>query len=45
MNNALESLNLAHLWVIYPQEHSYPLSKQISVWPLKEIASLPKQLG
>jgi len=44
MNQALESLNLAHLWIIYPGEHSYPLSKKISVWPLKDIASLPKQL-
>jgi len=44
MNQALESLNLAHLWIIYPGEHSYPLSKKISVWPLKDIASLPIQL-
>ena len=44
MNQALESLNLSHLWIIYPGEHSYPLSKKISVWPLKDIASLPKQL-
>jgi hypothetical protein len=44
MNQALESLNLAHLWIIYPGEHSYNLSKKISVWPLKDIASLPIQL-
>ena len=44
MNQALESLNLAHLWVVYPGEHPYPLSKQISVWPLKDIAFLHKQL-
>jgi len=44
MNQALESLNLSHLWVIYPGEHPYPLSKQISVWPLKDIVSLPRQL-
>jgi hypothetical protein len=24
MNRALESLNLAHHWVIYPGEHTYP---------------------
>jgi predicted AAA+ superfamily ATPase len=44
MNHAIESLNLTHLWVIYPGEHSYPLSKQISVWPMKNITTLPKQL-
>jgi len=44
MIKALESLNLARLWIIYPGEHAYPLSKQISVWPLKDIVSLPKQL-
>ena len=44
MNQALESLNLAHLWIIYPGEHFYPLSKQITVWPLKDVVSLPKQL-
>ena len=44
MNQALESLNLAHLWIIYPGEDAYPLSKQISVWPLKDIVSLPRQL-
>ena len=44
MNQALESLKLTHLWVIYPGEHPYPLSKQISVWPMKNIVTLPKQL-
>ena len=36
MNQALESLSLSHLWVIYPGEHLYPLSEQISVWPIKK---------
>lgn len=44
MNQALGSLNLAHLWIIYPGEHSYPLSEKISVWPLKDLASLPSQI-
>ncbi len=44
MTQALESLNLVHLWVIYPGKHPYPLSKQISVWPMKDIVTLPKQL-
>jgi uncharacterized protein len=44
MNQALESLGLVHMWVIYPGEYSYPLSEQISVWPMKDIMTLPKQL-
>ena len=44
MNQVLESLNLAHQWINYPGEHLYPLSKQMSIWPLKDIVSLPKQL-
>jgi hypothetical protein len=44
MNQALESLNHTHLWIIYPGEHPYPLSKQISVWPMKNIVTLLKQL-
>jgi len=44
MNQAIESLDLAHLWVIYPGEHVYPLSEQVSVWPMKDIATLLQQL-
>jgi predicted AAA+ superfamily ATPase len=44
MNQAIESLNLDHLWIFHPGEHSYPLSEQVSVWPMKSIAILPKQL-
>jgi hypothetical protein len=44
MNQALESLKLAHLWVIHPGNHPYPLSEQISAWPMKNIESLKKQL-
>ena len=45
MNQAIESLNIAHLWIIYPGEHAYPLSKQISAWPIKNILTLPEQLA
>ncbi len=44
MKQALESLNLEHLWVIHPGEHTFPLSKKISAWPLTNIVSLPRQL-
>ena len=43
MKQAMESLKLDHLWVIYPGEHAYPISDKISVLPLKEILSLPEQ--
>jgi len=38
-------LELEHLWVIYPGEHTYPVDERISVWPLKEIARLPVVSG
>jgi hypothetical protein len=44
MHVAVQDLSLEHLWVIYPGSDAYPLSKQISVWPLKDIFSLPKQI-
>jgi len=44
MHQALATLKLAHLWIVHPGDHSYPLSERISAWPLKDIASLPKQL-
>lgn len=44
MHQAVESLNLAHLWIIYPGEHAYPLSSQISTLPIREILALPHQL-
>jgi hypothetical protein len=44
MNRALESLSLDQLWVIHPGEHTYPLSKKVSAWPLKHIVTLPEQL-
>ena len=45
MRTALSDLELEHLWVIYPGEHTYPVDERISVWPLKEIARLPVVSG
>jgi predicted AAA+ superfamily ATPase len=44
MQMALTDLNLDHLWVIYPGEVQYPVAKKITVWPLKDIATLEKRL-
>ena len=44
MHQGVQSLKLAHLWIIHPGDHSYPLSEHVSAWPLKDIASLPKEI-
>jgi len=37
MRSALESLNLARLWIIYPGKDAYPLHAQIEVLPLQKV--------
>jgi hypothetical protein len=44
MQVALIDLNLDHLWIIYPGQHQYPIAKKITVWPLKDLVGLAKQL-
>jgi predicted AAA+ superfamily ATPase len=44
MHVALQDLGLEHLWVIYPGEHNYPVTEQITVWPLRELVELSKLL-
>ncbi len=44
MQAAVEDLNLDHLWLIYPGEHSFPVQRKISAWPLKEIDKLPERI-
>lgn len=41
---ALESLDLDHLWVIYPGQQAYPVHDRITVWPLRNIAKLAEQI-
>ena len=45
MHSALDNLHLDHLWIIYPGSHAYPVHEQITVWPLREIATLPDRLA
>lgn len=45
MRIALEDLRLAHLWIIYPGQHAYPVHEKITVWPLREVAALPAHIG
>jgi len=41
---ALETLTLDHLWVVYPGKHRYPVHEKITVWPLRDVSSLPDQI-
>ena len=43
MRIALNDLQLDHLWVIYPGQHTYPVDEKITVMPISEIFNL-KQL-
>ena len=45
MRAALHDLELEHLWIIYPGEHSYQVEKRISALPLKNINTLEKLLN
>jgi len=38
MQQAIEDLRLDHLWVLYPGNKHYPLSADITVLPLAELA-------
>lgn len=40
MQIAIQDLNLAHLWVIYPGTESYPLTNTITVLPLRQVSGL-----
>jgi uncharacterized protein len=44
MHTAIEILGLAHRWVIYPGQHSYPASAKATMLPLTAIGDLPRQL-
>jgi len=44
MRVALADLRLEHLWVVYPGQHTYPVDKQITVWPLRMVTQLPEQI-
>lgn len=37
MTNALEDLDLTHLWVLYPGDRAYPLADKASTLPLESV--------
>ncbi len=45
MRTAIADLSLDHLWVLYPGDHRYPVERNITVWPLRDVAALPKALA
>ena len=42
MTSALKDLDLAHLWVLYPGDRSYPLAPRVSTLTLKELLGNPR---
>ena len=42
---ALEDLNLAHLWVVYPGDQAYELDGKISVISVADLTRLPTIIG
>ena len=44
MRVAIEDLQLARLWILYPGHEAYELDKTISVIPVKQIPALVRQL-
>jgi len=44
MRTAHQDLNLEHLWILYPGAQAYPVAKEITVWPLAQVAELPEQI-
>jgi predicted AAA+ superfamily ATPase len=45
MHSALDELQIAHLWLLYPGQQSYPVHDRITVWPLQNLEQLPSQLS
>jgi hypothetical protein len=39
-----EVLSLEHLWLIGPGKQSYPVDEGITVWPLADVAELPRAM-
>jgi predicted AAA+ superfamily ATPase len=45
MRNAIETLRLKHLWIVYPGQHAYPIDRSLSVCPLQALPSLVRELA
>lgn len=38
MKLAYQTLNLSHVWILYPGQHTYSIDKKITAFPLKQIS-------
>jgi len=41
---AVDTLQLRHLWIVYPGPHRFPIGDKISAWPLRSVPALPKEI-
>ena len=40
LHSALDELQLAHLWIVYPGTQSYSLARNVRVIPLTDLAQI-----
>jgi predicted AAA+ superfamily ATPase len=40
MRQAIKDLELRHLWIIYPGQHSYPIDDNLTAYPLQAVTEL-----
>jgi len=45
MHIAVQDLDLHHMWIVYPGQHSYPVDERLSVLPLQAINQLTRLLS
>jgi hypothetical protein len=45
MHVAIADLDLTHLWIVYPGKERFSIGPRLSVWPLSDLARLPRELG
>jgi hypothetical protein len=44
MHTAIEDLGLAHIWVVHPGVHRYPIDDRITAWPVGQLEELPRAM-
>ncbi len=44
-HTAISDLQIDHVWVVYPGEHSFPIEKKIAAIPLSRVSELPSAIA